>query len=63
MQTKLLKSKQQEISTIYMSNVKLRGFIFFTSGDIRTDDSIIKICKEDNPIDHEIVTKWINTLK
>lgn len=46
-----------------MSNVKLRGFIFFTSGDIRTDDSIIKICKEDNPIDHEIVTKWINTLK
>lgn len=47
--------------TIFMSNHHLDGWMFCGSGDVKSSNNKIEICKINNTFDYRIVEKWITS--
>ena len=62
--TKIIKiNTYQNKYHICMNNNILDGYLFISFGSIYTTDNIIEICKNKDPLDYQIITKWINSIK
>ncbi len=58
--TKVVTEKNMDFS-IYTTNYSLDGFILFYLGHIIGNNNIIYVSSENDPVDHAIVKKWINS--
>ena len=47
---------------IHMANSNVSGFLFIYFGTIYTNNDIIEICKNKNPLDYRLIQNWINEI-
>jgi len=46
--------------TIRMSDQKIDGWLLFTSGSVESINTKIEVCENKDPIDYQLVKKWIH---
>lgn len=49
--------------TITIASQNFYGWIIFGGGFVESNEIIVKLCEDKDPIDYQIVKEWINQMK